>query len=461
MKRQTIQELTDVVAAAVKEENWPSVVFNTTEIIKQNPNLDWVWANRGVALQKLGHPIDAILNYTKANKVKETAITHVNIAAAYWDMEQADQSIIHYHKANFLDDKIPQAHMNAGHIYKWQRKDELAIACYRKAIEVDPEYADVQMALGMMLLKIGEFKEGWERYEYRWKSNQLVDRGINKPRWNGEDLSGKSILVYAEQGLGDSIQFVRYARILATQFPMAQVHVEVRQPVKRLVESIPEIFNVINFGQKVPEVDYVIPMLSLAGLLVTNIKEIRSRNHEFVLDDADVEVWRNRFAQLPAGLKVGVCWAGLSRTEQREAAQIDSQRSTTLQQFAELAKIPGIIWVSLQKGAPALEVKTPPPGMTIADFTEDMTDFYETCCAASCCDLVISVDTAVPHATASVGVPTWLLSRWDGCWRWFGQRSTSPWYPSLRQFVQPEPHDWDGLMQNVAVSLRNLVPQQK
>lgn len=460
MKRQSVKELTDIISTAVAKQDWPEVVINTTEVVKQDPNLEWAWANRGVALQKLGHPIDALLNYKKANEIKETAAVHVNMAAAYWDMEQADQAIIHYHKANLIDNTIPQAHMNAGHIYKWQGKDEVAAACYRKAIEMDPEYADAQMSLGMLLLKMGEFKEGWERYEYRWKSGQLVPRGLKKPEWKGEDLSGKSILVYGEQGLGDIIQFSRYARILATQFPLAKVYVEGRQPVKRLIESVPEIHGVINLGQKVPETDYVVSMLTLAGMLVQSKKEIRARKYEYFLDDDDVDVWKNKFKQLPEGLKVGICWAGMSRTEQLTAAQIDERRSTTLSQFAELAKIPGIVFVSLQKGGPAEQIKTPPRGMHIADFTEDMHDFYETCCAAACCDLVISVDTAVVHACASVGVPTWLLSRWDGCWRWFGNQALSPWYPSLRQFVQPEPHDWDGMLLNVAYELQKLVPQQ-
>ena len=129
-------------------------------------------------------------------------------------------------------------------------------------------------------------------------------------------------------------------------------------------------------------------------------------------------------------------------------------RSASFAAFAPLGDIPNVTWVSLQKGPSAEQTKSPPRGFTIADFTEDMYDFYETACAAKNCDLVITVDTAVAHACGSVGVPTWVLSRWDGCWRWFGNRSDSPWYPSIRQFEQPAPYDWVGLMNKVAEELR-------
>jgi hypothetical protein len=221
------------------------------------------------------------------------------------------------------------------------------------------------------------------------------------------------------------------------------------------METLHGVYAVINLGDKLPEMDYAVPMITLAGMMTPNIKAIPVGRYR--LDVDHVESWSTRLDVIPAGFRIGVCWAGMARMNNPVAAKIDEVRSIDLQTLAPLAKIPGIVWVSLQKGPPADQVKTPPIGMTIADFTDDMHDFYETCCAIKNCDLVITVDTAVAHAAASVGVDTWMLSRWDNCWRWFGNRSDSPWYPTLRQFIQTKPNDWDGIITQMAEELANLV----
>lgn len=431
-----------------------------TELLKMDDSLSYVWANRGQGLAALGFPIDAILNYDRALTLEQDneqrAILLSNKGAAYWDMFKAEKSMQYLLQAISIS-PMAQTYLTLGNIYKYQGKLDKAIETYRLCVAADPTYADGHLCLGMALLKAGYLQEGWREYEWRWKTNQLPARKLKCPQWSGQDLTNKIILVYGEQGLGDIIQFARYARILGNQFPRCKIIVEGRPPVKRLLETIPEVYAVINAGERLPELDYAVPMLTLAGILTSSINSIYSLEHEYLIRKSDIDVWEDRLLPLtdrkPGALKVGICWAGMSRDAHPSAAAIDTIRSTTLEAFAPLAKIENIVWISLQKGKPSEQVKTPPPGMTIGDFTEDMHDFYETCAAASNLDLVISVDTAVVHAVASVGVPTWLLSRWDGCWRWFGDREDSPWYPSLRQFVQPSPNDWDGMMANVAKEL--------
>lgn len=437
--------------------DWNGVALHATEMLQYDESLAWVWANRGDALLQRGFPLDAILNYDRALALEEGSGLHSNKGAAYWEMWNAEKALECYARALELDPSLAPTHMNRGHVYKWQGRYEAAIASYREAVKLAPQYTDAQMALGMMLLKTGQLKEGWEKYELRWKSNQLTPRGLDIPQWRGEDLTGKSILIYGEQGLGDMIQFSRYARVLKKQFPQSLIYIEARQAVQKLLLTIHEVEDVINYGDKVPPVDYAVPMITLGGMLTPTLKDIPARRYEFPLHDIEIFDWADRLELLPKGLRVGICWAGLARPDWPVSLKLDSIRSATLNTFAPLAKVPGITWVSLQKGTPASQAKAPPPDMTIHDLTEDMTDFYETCCVIKNLDLVISVDTAVVHAAASVGVPTWLLSRWDGCWRWFGDRTSSPWYPSLRQFVQPAPHDWDGMMDNVAVELAKLV----
>jgi tetratricopeptide (TPR) repeat protein len=454
-------DIRDDFMVALSNKNWNDVAVYGTDLLVLDENLPWVWANRGVALHQLGFNLDAILNFDRALALEETAPAYNNKGAALFDLDKMQRSLDCYKKAADID-QIAETFMNIGHVHKRMGDNTKAIIAYRKSIEIDPNYADGHLALSLALLKAGHLQEGWKEFEWRWKTDQLVERKLKKYQWKGEDLTNKSILIYGEQGFGDVIQFARYVRIVAQRFPRAKIIVETKQPVKRLLETIPEVYAVINFGEKVPEVDYIIPMMSLPNLFTPTISSISSSEREFYVKRDDVEAWDTRLQPLyekcqNAVLKVGICWAGMGRTGQPLAMKIDNLRSVTLDAFSPLAKIPGIAWISLQKGAPASQIQKPPSGMTIGDFTEDMYDFYETACAIENCDLVISVDTAVVHVAASIGKPTWMLSRWDGCWRWFGDREDSPWYPSLRQFVQPAAHDWDGLMANVAVELKKLV----
>lgn len=456
---QRFDDLKDLFMKALTTQNWNDVVSYATDLLLIDDKLPWVWANRGVGLLRMGFCLDAILNFDRALALEENATGYNNKGAALFNLEKMKESLDCYKKAAKIEE-LPETFLNIGHLHKWNLDDAAAIAAYRKTIALSQDYADGHLALSLMLLKNGQFQEGWKEYEWRWKSDQLVPRGLKKPQWRGEDLTDKKLLIYAEQGLGDIIQFARYARIVAQKFPRCKIIIEGKQAVKRLLETIPEVYAVINFGDKIPDVDYVIPMMSLAGLFSPSVNLIPAFEKEYLIRRTDVESWGSKmeplFERNPNALRVGICWAGMARAAHPMAMRIDSLRSTALDTFAPLAKIPNILWVSLQKGPPSSQIKTPPSGMVIGDFTEDMYDFYETCCAIANCDLVISVDTAVLHAAASIGVPTWLLSRWDGCWRWLGTREDSPWYPTLRQFTQPAPHDWKSMVNTVAMELSKL-----
>lgn len=457
----TNQELMMRYARAVHQQNWPDVMTWTTEIIAKNDQMAHVWANRAVALEKLGFPIDAILNVDKAIELEpDNAAHYSNKGAYYWTANNEEKALANLDKAIEIE-PIGQTYMTKGNIYKNRKEMDKALEAYRKCVEMAPTYADGHLVLGTMLLKMGQLEEGWKHYEWRWVTDQLPKRKLRVPEWDGKaDLNGRVILVYGEQGLGDLIQFARYVRPLKKRYPEVKIVLEGKAPTKRLFKTISEVIDVINFGDKLPPIDYGIPMLTLAAFFTPTLGSIPYSPPEFRIEPDDIENWGLKFDQFPPlqhGVKVGICWAGMSRADHPHADAIDKIRSTTLQTFAPLQEIPGIVWISLQKGPPKEDLKNAPPKMIIGDFADDMLDFYETCCAIANCDLVISVDTAVLHAAASIGVPTWLLSRWDGCWRWFGDGEHSPWYPSLRQFVQPKPHDWAGLIEIVGKELRQFV----
>jgi hypothetical protein len=268
-------------------------------------------------------------------------------------------------------------------------------------------------------------------------------------------LGDKGLLVYAEQGFGDSLQFCRYASLIKQKFG-GRIYVEVRQPLARLTSSLANIEGVVVYGDDIPAcVKYCIPMLSLPRIFKTVLNTIPSNTPYFRVGESRKVLWRERLKQLPPGLRVGLCWAGQNRINQPAASAIDARRSISLAQCVPLAVIPGISWVSLQKGSPALQSKNPPPGMTIGDWSEEMEDFYDTAALIDCLDLVISVDTSVVHVAGAMGKPTWLLSRFDGCWRWMGRETKKTrWYPSLTQFSQTRPNDWTDVIQNVAGELK-------
>lgn len=440
----------------------PEAAQAFTDILTQNDKNPLAWNNRGLALLQLGHPFDAAMNIEKAIALEPKAPEYyLNLGACYAEFEQMDKAIGCYDRALKLNPKLAHAYMNRGNALKYQGKLEDALPDYRKCVEADPTYVDGHLVRSFAELMSGNYEVGWNEFEWRWKSNQLIQRGLDIKEWDGEPLEGKTLMIYGEQGHGDSLQFVRYAPLVKEKFG-GRILVEVRQPLVRLIKSMDGVDGVITYGEQVPtkEIDYMIPVMSLPRIMGTTLETVPWDGPYFKADPYRLNIWRERLKVFPPSLLVGVCWAGMSRPGRPQADAVDRRRSTTLEAFAPIAKVPGVSWVSLQKGLPRDQVMKPPTGMTIGDWSDEFDDFYDTAALIACLDLVITVDTAVVHLAAALGKPTWLLSRWDGCWRWLNGRVDSPWYPSLRQFVQPAPHAWAPMMDNVAVALREYVNGQ-
>jgi hypothetical protein len=217
---------------------------------------------------------------------------------------------------------------------------------------------------------------------------------------------------------------------------------------------------IITYGELVPkDADCMVAIMSLPRMFGTTLETIPWNGPYLKSEPYRVSLWNEYLKKLPPGLRVGVCWAGQSRPGRPLADQIDKRRSITLDAFLPLAKVPGVSWVSLQKGVPREQVEKPPVGMTIGDWTDMLDDFYDTAALIANLDLVITVDSAVVHLAAGLGKPTWMLGRWDGCWRWLEGRKDSPWYPTLTQFVQPQPHAWGPVMDEAALALRKFVKE--
>ncbi|MGY8676954.1 tetratricopeptide repeat protein [Bradyrhizobium sp. UFLA05-153] len=322
-------------------------------------------------------------------------------------------------------------------------RPEEAIQSFRTAVSQKPDYAHAHFNLGITLLLAGQFDEGWREYEWRWKQDTKKQhlRGFSQPLWDGGDIGDQVLLLHAEQGLGDTLQFCRFVPAIAAG---RRVVLEVQRPLVPLLAGLPGIESIVAHGDPLPPFDLYCPLLSLPRVLGTTIETIPQQASYLRADPQRVAAWRHRVRQLD-GLRIGLVWAG------NQTMSGDRRRSIPLERFSELADLPGVSFVSLQKGSGARQ--SPPPGLSLHDWTEDLHDFGETAALIEALDLVISVDTAVAHLAGALGRPVWLLNRFDRCWRWLLNRDDSPWYPTLRQFRQPQPGDWSRVLQDVRAEL--------
>ncbi|OAF18397.1 hypothetical protein AXW67_04520 [Bradyrhizobium neotropicale] len=337
----------------------------------------------------------------------------------------------------------PKALNNLGTLLVDLGRPDDAIRSLRMAVAQKPDYPDAHFNLGVALLLAGQFDEGWREYEWRWKQDRKKSqlRGFRQPLWSGGDIGDRVLLVHAEQGLGDTLQFCRFVPAIAAG---RRVVLEVQRPLVPLLAGLPGIEGIVALGDPLPSFDLYCPLLSLPRVLGTTLETIPQQASYLRADPQRVAAWRQRVRQLN-GPRVGLVWAG------NQAMSGDRRRSIPLERFSELADLPGVSFVSLQKG-PATS-QSPPPGLSLHDWTDDLHDFGETAALIEALDLVISVDTAVVHLAGALGCPVWLLNRFDRCWRWLLNRDDSPWYPTLRQFRQPQPGDWLSVLKDVRAEL--------
>ena len=406
--------------------------------------------SRGNGLMVLQRYAEAITNYDQAIALNPAdAETHYNRGLALQNLKRCEAAIVSYDQAIALRSDYAEAHYNRANALMDLRCFKAAIAGFDRAIALKPDDPGAYWNQSMCCLALGDYQRGWRLFEWRWKA-ELLPLKPDLPWLGDRPIDGKTILVLAEQGLGDSLQFCRFVPMLAAR---AKVILGVPRPLLRLLSGLDGVAQVVATGDPVPAADAWIPMMSLPLAFNATLETIPDAVPYLYGNPQRSAVWRDRLAGFP-GRKIGLVWAGGSRSDNPRANAVDKARSITLQHFAPLAEIRGLCLVSLQKGDAAAETQTPPPGMTVLDWTDELDDFADTADLVDALDLVISVDTSVAHLAGALGKPVWVLNRFDQCWRWLSDRTDSPWYPTARLFQQRTPGDWSGVMQGVIEALR-------
>jgi tetratricopeptide (TPR) repeat protein len=353
-----------------------------------------------------------------------------------------------YRQALIVQPDYIDAYLNLGAALRDLHRVHEALKCCEHALAIMPERAEARLNHAILLLQLGRFKEGWREYEYRWQLDD-VEKMRAEMLWLGkEDLHGKSILLHAEQGHGDTLQFVRYASMVVARG--ARVYLLAQSSLKSLLESCDGVQQVFAHGEDLPSFDFQCPMMSLPMAFGTELDSIPA-NIPYLAARADkVILWQQRFGARAAP-RVGLVWAGEARQHDDGAHALDRQRSLHFDQLRSLLNIPGVQFYSLQIANAAREQIA--GDRRIIDFSTEIEHFEDTAALIQNLDLVITVDTSVAHLAGAVGRQVWLLDRYSPCWRWLTDRDDSPWYPQMRIFRQASPGDWGGVILRVQQAL--------
>ena len=363
------------------------------------------------------------------------ASLHSNLGNLFKEQGRLDEAVACYRRAIELKPDFSEALNNLGNALRAQKQLDEAFTSYRRALELRPDDPEAHYNLAMALLARGDMPAGWEEHEWRWKTPQLARsrRDFAQPQWRGEAAEGRTLLIHAEQGLGDTLQFCRYAPLAAAGG--LRVILEVQKPLMRLLGSLSGVDRLVAQGEATPQFDLHCPTLSMPLALGTTIMTIPGDVPYLRADTAQVAAWRTRLAALEnRGPRIGLVWAGNPRKHLLAAAAIGRQRSIAPAQLGPLFELPGLHFFSLQKDGPAA-----PADFPLTDFMSEMEDFADTAALIDNLDLIISVDTATAHLAAALGKPVWLMNCFDPCWRWLVGRRDSPWYPGLHLYRQPQP----------------------
>ena len=397
---------------------------------------------RGFTLHEMRRFDEALASYDRALALQPNDADVLNNRGLALDkLKRHDEALASCSRAIGLRPHFYTAFNSRGTIlYDLRRYDE-ALADYERAIALRPDFAEAHWNEALVKLITGDFERGWAKYEWRWNKESWVKarRNFPQPLWlGGTAIDGKAILLHSEQGLGDTIQFCRYAPMVAARG--ARVILEVEKSLRELMTTVAGVAQVISKGDPLPDFDVHCPLLSLPLAFGTQLETIPSGRPYLRAPSANSASWEMRLG--PKRPRIGLVWSG------NAVHQNDRDRSISLRSLLPLLDIDAT-FVSLQKDVRAADAATLAEHGRIIQLGDALKDFSDTAAAISQLDLFISVDTSVAHLAGALGMPVWVLLAAAPDWRWLLDWDTSPWYPTARLFRQDDRRTWDSVVPQV------------
>ncbi len=415
-------------------------------VLKRAPEHGGALNNLGVALKVLNRFAPAVACYHRALAAKPDDVGLLtNLGNALRGLGRFEEAEAALERALALSPDSVDALNNLSLTRKGARRFHEAIEGLTEVIRRRPDDAEAHLDLALALLQIGELERGFREYEWRWRTKELPSRGFTQPVWDGTPLDGKTILLHAEQGFGDALQFVRYVPLVAARG--GRVVLECLGGLEKLMQSVEGLTMIVTKGAALPPFDVQAPLLSLPHLFGTTLATIPAPARYVSAPSDFVQRFRTRLRAPPGMLKIGVVWAG------KPSHKNDHNRSAGFAHFVDLLGYGGARWYSLQVGPRAADISAFDCQGLIDDLAPELDDFATTAAAIENLDLVITVDTSVAHLAGALGKPIWLMLAFGGEWRYPEGREDSPWYPSMRLFQQARFGDWDGVFRRVRQAL--------
>lgn len=444
-----------------QDDRHEEAVVAYTAYLARRPDDSGMWCNLGVSLRKQQKFLASSACYHRAIEIKADDSSYWgNLGNVLKDLDEVEASLAAHRKAVELNPGDQQLLYNYGIAFRDAGRFPEALEVFNRCLEMDDSHPNLNWDLALALLHLERFEEGWKAYEWRWKIGELKAPVYPAPPWRGEDPRGKTILLYPEQGFGDTLLVTRFIPLLKARG--ATVILECKDRLRRLFDGLEGVDRLIAHKSARAGFDYHCPMMSLPGLLgatpdnlpaplALNIPDSSREKAAALLAPAGAQAG----AQVPERLKVGIVWSG------SVTYKGNLKRSVSIARFLDLARVPGVQLYSLYKGPLEHELVESGASAVIVDLGSQDEDFADAAAIVEALDLVVMTDSAIAHLTGTLGRPVWNLLAYSPYWLYLPEGDTTPWYPSMRLYRQPAPGDWDPVFERVKSDLSKAVAAKR